>query len=163
MYADYIAPLFDTFTPLPDGDLRTQIEQLAADIEFPLKKLFVVEGVYRRFHCNSRPEISCHRAARQTLDVTTHTHPLNGPLPGTTRVSRYQKGKTNLDFAEARNSEWHQLGHMQVCTSLRTDNHASTLPLCFLQARCPSCCPTNSIKALKAKALSLYRHYLNYY
>jgi len=30
-------------------------------------------------------------------------------------VSRYQKGKTNLDFTEARDSEWqwHQLGHMQ--------------------------------------------------
>jgi len=43
-------------------------------------------------------------------------------------VSRYQKGKTNLDFTEARDSEWqwHQLGHMQVCTSLQTDNHAST-------------------------------------
>jgi len=41
-------------------------------------------------------------------------------------VSRYQKGKTNLDFTEARDSEWqwHQLGHMQVCTSLQTDNHA---------------------------------------
>ena len=46
VYADYIAPLFDTFTPLPDGELRTQIEQLAADIEFPLKKLFVVEGMF---------------------------------------------------------------------------------------------------------------------
>jgi len=30
------------------------------------------------------------------------THPFNGPLSGTTRVSRYQKGKTNVDFAEAR-------------------------------------------------------------
>ena len=45
---------------------------------------------------------------------------------------------------------WHQLGHMQVCTSLQTDNHASTPPLRFLQAGCPSCHPTNSIKALKA-------------
>ena len=46
-------------------------------------------------------------------------------------MSRYQKGKTNLDFTEARDSEWqwHQLGHMQVCTSLQTDNHASTPPL----------------------------------
>jgi len=36
-------------------------------------------------------------------------------------VGRYQKGKTNLDFTEARDSEWqwHQLGHMQVCTSLQ--------------------------------------------
>jgi len=51
-------------------------------------------------------------------------------------VSRYQKGKTHLDFTEARDSEWqwHQLGHKQVCTSLQTDNHASTPPLSFLQA-----------------------------
>jgi len=35
--------------------------------------------------------------------------------------------------------------------SLQTDNHASTPPLkSFLQAGCPSCHPTNSIKALKA-------------
>jgi len=83
----------------------------------------------------------------------THTYPFNGPLSGTIQGSRYQKGKTNLDFTEARSSEWqwHQLGHMQVCTSLQTDNHASTPPLSFLQAGCPSCCLTNSIKALKAK------------
>jgi len=64
-------------------------------------------------------------------------------------VSRYQKGKTNPDFTEARDSEWqwHQLGYMQVCTSLQTDNHTSTLPLNFLQAGSPSCRPTNSIKA----------------
>ena len=67
-------------------------------------------------------------------------------------MSRYQKGKTNLDFTEARDSEWqwHQLEHMQVCTSLQTDNHASTSPLSFLQAGCPPCRPTNSVKALKA-------------
>jgi len=38
---------------------------------------------------------------------------------------------------------------MQVCTLLQTDNHASTPPLSFLQAGCPSCHPTNSVKALK--------------
>jgi len=67
-------------------------------------------------------------------------------------VSRYQKGKTNLDFSEARDSErqWHQLGHMQVCTLLQTGNHTSTPPLSFLQAGCLSCHPTNSVKALKA-------------
>jgi len=76
-------------------------------------------------------------------------------------VSRYQKGKTNLDFTEARDSEWqwHQLGHMQVCTSLQRDNHASTPPLSFLQARCHSCHPTNSVKALKAtKVVRKHRH-----
>jgi len=81
----------------------------------------------------------------------TYIHPFNGSLSRTTRVSRYQKGKTNLDFTEARGSEWHQLGHMQVCTLLQTDNHAITSPLSFLQAGCPSCRPTNSIKSLKAK------------
>jgi len=89
----------------------------------------------------------------------THTHLFNGPLSRTTRVSPYQKGKTNLDFTEARDSEWqrHQLGHMQVCISLQTDNLARTPPLSFLQAGCPSCRPTNSIKALKAKALKAFR------
>ena len=55
----------------------------------------------------------------------TYTHPFNGPLSRTTQVSRYQKGNTNLDFTEARDSEWqwHQLGHMQVCTSLQTAHH----------------------------------------
>ena len=68
-------------------------------------------------------------------------------------MSRYQKGKTNLDFTEARDNEWqwHQLGHVQVCTLLQTDNHASTPPLSFLQAGCPSCCPAYSIKALKVR------------
>jgi len=71
-------------------------------------------------------------------------------------VSRYEKGEINVDFTEARDNEWqwYQLGHMQVCTSLQTDNYASTPPLSFLQAGCPSCYPTNSVKALKAKALS---------
>jgi len=79
--------------------------------------------------------------------------PFNGLFSRTTWVSRYQKGKTNLDFTGARDSErqWHQLGRMQVCTSLQTDNHASTPPLCFLQAGCPSCRPTNSVKALNAQ------------
>jgi len=85
-----------------------------------------------------------------TTTTTTHLS-FNGPFSGTTQVSRYQKGKTNLNFTEARDSEWqwHQLGHMQVCTSLHIDNHASTPPL-----RCPSCRPTNSVKALKAHSLN---------
>jgi len=48
--------------------------------------------------------------------------------------------------------QWHQLDQVQIiCTSLQTDKHASTPPLSFLQAGCPSCCPTNSVKALKAE------------
>ena len=104
-------------------------------------------------HASSQSWLSSHRdqtlTAGQTDDLTicnrqycitdtivhthTHTHTFSGPLSGTTRVSRYQKGKTNLDFTEARDSEWqwHQLDCMQVCTSQQTDNHASTPPLSF--------------------------------
>jgi len=85
--------------------------------------------------------------------TTTHTHPFNSPFSGTTWVNRYQKGKTNLDFTEARDSEWqwHQLDHMQACTLLQTDNHTSTPPLCFfLQVGSPFCHRTNSVKALQA-------------
>jgi len=98
----------------------------------------------------TQPTVSKHW--RQVRQLHTHT-PFNGPFSRTTRVGQYQKGKTNLDFTGARDSEWqwHQLGCMQVCTLLQTDNHTSTSPLSFLQAGCPSCRPTNSVKALKAQ------------
>jgi len=66
----------------------------------------------------------------------THTQLVNSPLFRNIPVSQYQKGETNLNFTKAKDSEWqwHQLGDMQVCISLQTDNHASTPPLSFLQA-----------------------------
>jgi len=63
-----------------------------------------------------------------------------------------ERSKTNRDFTEASEWQWHQLSHMQVCTSLQTDNHASTPPLCYLLAGCPSssCHSTNSVSALNS-------------
>ena len=89
---------------------------------------------------SAQVHLAPNRYPRHHPTTHTHTHPFNGPFSGTTQMSRYQKGKTNLDFTGARDSEWqwHQLGHMQVCTSLQTDIHASTPPLSFLQAGCPS-------------------------
>ena len=57
----------------------------------------------------------------------THTHMFNGPLCRTTWVSQYQKGKINLDFTEARDSEcqWHQLGHMH-CKSAPCSRQITT-------------------------------------
>jgi len=87
----------------------------------------------------------------QPLQPTSapHTHPFSGPLSGTTRVSRYQKGKTNLDFTKARDREWqwHQLGHMQVCTSLQIDNHASTPPLVFFTGWMPFLLPNQQCQS----------------
>ena len=46
IYNDFIAPLFDKFTPLPKGELRSHIEDLAKSIEFPLTNVFIVEGLH---------------------------------------------------------------------------------------------------------------------
>jgi len=69
--------------------------------------------------------------------VVPDQRPLNGRrccccCPGLPKWAGTRKVKP-LDFTEARDSEWqwHRLGHMQVCTSLQTDNHASTPPLSF--------------------------------
>jgi len=66
-------------------------------------------------------------------------------------VSQYQIGKTNLDFTGTRDSEWqwHQLGHMQVCTSLQTDNHASTPPLYVFYIYMPDALPAAQPTASK--------------
>jgi len=82
----------------------------------------------------------------------THTR-LMALLSGITQVSQYQKGKTNLDFTEARDTEWqwHQLGHMQVCTSLQTDNHASTPPLSFSTGRMPFLPPNQQRQSTEGK------------
>ena len=76
-------------------------------------------GNFHRTHKLPYQVYSTARRGTKLIKVTEkHTHPFNGPLSRTTRVSRYPKDKTNLDSAEARDSEWqwHQLGHMQVCT-----------------------------------------------
>ena len=78
--------------------------------------------------------------------TTTHTHTFNGLFSGTTWVGRYQKGKTNLDFTEARDSEWqwHQLGYMQVCTSLQTDGHTNHHSVFYRPDALPATQPTSS-------------------
>ncbi|XP_037097756.1 CAAX prenyl protease 1 homolog [Syngnathus acus] len=53
IYADYIAPLFDKFTPLPEGELKTEIEAMANSISFPLTKVYIVEGSKRSSHSNA--------------------------------------------------------------------------------------------------------------
>ena len=90
------------------------------------------------------------------MPLAQHTHPFNGPLSGTTWVSQYQKGKTKLDFTEARDSEWqwHQLDHMQVCTLLQTDNHASTPPLSFFTGRMPFLLPNQQCQSTECNAAS---------
>ena len=85
--------------------------------------------------------ISCPQGPWQE-HTHVYTHLFNGPFSGTTRVSRYQKGKTNLDFTGARDSEWqwHQLGHMQVCPWQETHRilFATLGVLCSCDKACAS-------------------------
>ncbi|XP_016506684.1 CAAX prenyl protease 1 homolog [Nicotiana tabacum] len=53
LYPILIAPLFNKFTPLPEGELSSKIENLASSLKFPLKKLFVVDGSTRSSHSNA--------------------------------------------------------------------------------------------------------------
>jgi len=63
--------------------------------------------------------------------------------------------QTNLDFTEARDSEWqwYQLGHMQVCTSLQTDNHASTPPLTCFTGLMPFLSPNQQRKSTEGNKM----------
>ena len=96
----------------------------------------------------------------KNIGTHTHTHLFSGPLSGNTRVSRYQKGKTNRDFTETRDSEWqwHQLALSKSAPHSRQITTPSPHHSVFLQAGCPSCHPTNSVKALKAPAPKALKH-----
>jgi len=75
-----------------------------------------------------------HRNDIFMLNNNTHlinTH-FNGPFSRTTWVCRHQKGRTILDFNEARDDgwQWHQLDHMKIIfTLLQANNHTSTSSL----------------------------------
>ena len=100
-----------------------------------------------------------HKISQMTLQITliTHTHPFNGPFSGTTRVSRYQKGKPIWILLKQETVSGSGINWAVASTGLYASLHlaparrpCSTPSLSFLQAGCPSCRPTNSIKALKA-------------
>jgi len=61
--------------------------------------------------------------AQESIAASMHTHPFNGPLSGTTQVSRYQKGKTNLDFTEARDSECSLIRPQVVMVCCKIKSH----------------------------------------
>ena len=139
---DVVHGLFDAL----DGGIKQSLHGVEWETDHALRRpanVLVVELVDRRLYLTALSTTS--HAPTQSIDQRVpkvcrynthththrHTHTFNGPLSGTTRVRRYQKGKINLDFTEARDSEWqwNPLGHTQVCISLQTDNHASTPPL----------------------------------
>ncbi len=49
----WIMPLFNKFTPLEDGELRTAIEEYTDKVDFPLQGLFVIDGSKRSSKSNA--------------------------------------------------------------------------------------------------------------
>ena len=87
-------------------------------------------------------------------DTHTYTHTrLTALFPGLPWSAGTRKVKTNLDFTEARDSDWqwHQLGRMQVCTLLQTDNHASTPQLSFFTGWMPFLPPNQQRQSTKGR------------
>ena len=91
----------------------------------------------------TRCRLSC---LQKHTHTHTHMHLMHSSLSRTTWISRYQKGKTNLDFTEARDSEWqwHQLGRMQVCNSVQTTTPAPHHSVFYRPDALPAAQPTAS-------------------
>jgi len=84
--------------------------------------------------------------------TTTILQPFNGLFSRTTWVSRYQKGKPIWILLEQETVSGSGISWV-ICKSAPRSRQITT-PVShrsiFLQAGCPSCRPTNSVKALKA-------------
>jgi len=106
--------------------LSHKLSQSSIDALFPSSITLLPPDISRQIELDSQKAPAAGDDKYAVLCLGKR-HTFNGPFSGTTQVSRYQKAKTNLDFTEARDSEWqwHQLCHMQVCTSLQTENHRS--------------------------------------
>ena len=85
----------ERYAPLVDG----KDPGIGTTIAEPVQWHFSL-GTHTHTHTHTHARTHAHTHAH------THTHTFNGPLSRTTPVSRYQIGKTNLDFTEARDSEW---------------------------------------------------------
>ena len=53
VYPTLIAPLFNKYTPLQEGELYDKIAELSKHVSFPLTKIYVVDGSKRSAHSNA--------------------------------------------------------------------------------------------------------------
>ena len=53
LFVHVIAPMFNKFTPLEEGDLKTAIEEFANKVGFPIGRIDVMDGSKRSAHSNA--------------------------------------------------------------------------------------------------------------
>ena len=120
--------------------------------------LIVVSKIHMRPVCSAVCTCSQQFAGRSMQHTHTTVLLLVWNMSGSTRVSRYKKGKTrkgktNLDLLEQEIVSGSGICWAICKSAPHADNNTNIPPLSFLQAGCPSCRSTNSIKALRERAL----------
>ena len=53
LFVHVIAPMFNKFTPLEEGDLRKEIEKYTSKVDFPLVRIDIMDGSKRSAHSNA--------------------------------------------------------------------------------------------------------------
>ena len=53
LFITFIAPLFNTFTPLEDGELKESIDSYSEKVQFPISRVDVMDGSRRSSHSNA--------------------------------------------------------------------------------------------------------------
>ena len=53
LFVHVIAPMFNKFTPLEDGELRSAIEKYVSKVNFPLARIDIMDGSKRSAHSNA--------------------------------------------------------------------------------------------------------------
>lgn len=53
IYPIFIAPIFNKFSPLEPGELRTTLESLAQRMQFPIANIYVIDATKRSTHSNA--------------------------------------------------------------------------------------------------------------
>jgi len=98
---------------------RREVPQWGPERSSARKRIFCIFIVTERFY-------------------VTHTHTrLTALCPGLPRWASTRKVKPIWILLKQEKWQWNPLGHIQLCTSLQTDNHARTPPLSFFTGRMP--------------------------
>jgi len=122
---------------------------------------FIYAITHIQTQINKFPSMPQEMRNRKTDNETWHKtslllrqHLFNSLFSRTTWVSRHQKGKPFWILLEQQMMgwQWHQLDCMQIiCTSLQTDNHASTKPSSFFTDQMPFLLPNQQRQSTESR------------
>ncbi|XP_053420543.1 CAAX prenyl protease 1 homolog [Nycticebus coucang] len=168
IYADYIAPLFDKFTPLHEGKLKQEIEIVAKSIDFPLTKVYAIEGSKRSSHSNAYFYVFFKNKRIVLFDILLEEYSvLNkdsqedsgmGLHNGEEGDNEEMKTKVKNKKQGCKNEEvlavlGHELGHWKLRHTVKNVIISQVLSFCLTVLSCRSQADASAKKLEKAKDL----------